>query len=337
MRQPQVARLLTLLLAAVLLAPLLRTGWSLLLTGAFLVEFLTQGQRPLLSRLTSPPVRSALAVPGVAADRHAPTGGWASPRPLVLVHGATPEGKDDPRARQAAELLARLGFEVALPTIEGLARGRLRPHDVEPVVATIAARPGPTVVVAVSVGAGPALLAAADPRVRLRVTDVLTLGGYARADELIRFYLTGEYAWGDVRGRTVHEPALVRAFLEANADLLDESARRLLRAEAGPPLTAALAGLSPDLRRLLDALSPERVAADIRARLILVHGRADPAVPFTETLRLAAARPARTRVVLVGLVQHVEGLPLAPGRRGVSELLSLWMALYGLVAADKGG
>jgi fermentation-respiration switch protein FrsA (DUF1100 family) len=129
----------------------------------------------------------------------------------------------------------------------------------------------------------------------------------------------------------------VRAFLEANADLLDESARRLLRAGPGSSLTAALAALSPDLRRLLDTLSPERVVADIRARLILVHGRADPAVPFTETLRLAAARPDRTRVVLVGLVQHVEGSPLAPGWGGLRELLSLWMIMYGLVAAEKGG
>jgi anthranilate phosphoribosyltransferase len=60
---------------------------------------------------------------------------------------------------------------------------------------------------------------------------------------------------------------------------------------------------------------------------------ADPAVPYTETLRLAAARPARTRVVLVGLVQHVQGSPLAPGWRGAGELLSMWTVVYGLIAA----
>lgn len=306
----------------------------MLAAGAFLVEFLSQGERDALSRLTPPPLRSALTVPGVAADRYAPAGlAGRSPTPLVLVHGATPDGKDDPRARQAAELLARLGFDVALPTVAGLTRGRLRPADVEPIVATIAARPGPAVVVAVSVGSGPALLAAADARVRDRVSDVLTLGGYARADELVRFYLTGEYAWGGLRGRVVHDPALVQAFVSANGDLLDDSARRLLAAPPGPALTAALASLSPELRRLLEALSPERAVADIRARLTLVHGRADPAVPYTETLRLAAARPARTRVVLVGLVQHVEGAPLAPGWRGAGELLSLWTVVYGLIAA----
>ena len=47
--------------------------------------------------------------------------------------------------REAAALLARAGFDVAVPTIPGLTRGRLRPDDVEPVVATLAARTAPTV------------------------------------------------------------------------------------------------------------------------------------------------------------------------------------------------
>ena len=99
--------------------------------------------------------------------------------------------------RQAAALLARAGFDVAVPTIPGLTRGRLRPDDVEPVVATLAARAAPTVIVSVSVGAGPALLAAAEPAVRERVRVVLSLGGYASATELLRFFLTGDFRWGD--------------------------------------------------------------------------------------------------------------------------------------------
>jgi len=61
---------------------------------------------------------------------------------------------------------------------------------------------------------------------------------------------------------------------------------------------------------LLARLSPERVARDIPARLVLVHGVDDPAVPYTESLRLAAARPQRTQLVLVHVLQHVE-----PGER----------------------
>lgn len=299
---------------------------------AFLAEFLSQGQYAPLSRLTPSPAREPFPVQGAAVDRYVPAG-LGGGRPLVLVHGFTPEGKDDPRAREAAALLARAGFEVAVPTIPGLARGRLRPEDVEPVVATLAARSGPTVVLGVSVGAGPALLAAADPRVRDRVSDVVSLGGYASALEVLRFWLTGAYAFGEVRGRVVHEPELVRRFVRANADMLTPAARAELEA-ADPERSARfLATLSPELRRDLEAFSPVSVARDIRARLILVHGRTDRAVPYTESLRLAAARPERTTVALVGVMDHVEGGGAA-GWQELRDFVALWRVMYALISGD---
>ena len=221
-----------------------------------------------------------------------------------------------------------------MPTIPGLTHGRLRPEDVEPVVATLAARREPTVVLAVSVGAGPALLAAADPRVRDRVSAVVSLGGYASAQEVMRFWLTGAYAFGEVRGRVVHEPELVRMFVRANADMLTPAARAEL--EAADPERAArfLATLSPELERYLDAFSPVSVARDIRARLILVHGRADRAVPYTESLRLAAARPEHTTLVLVGVMDHVEGGGGA-GWQELRDFVALWRVMYGLVAGGN--
>ena len=325
MRQPEVARLLALALAGALLAvPVARAAADLTLAVAFLVEFLSSGHSRPLSALTGAPRPEPLAVAGVAADRWAGHGGV----PLVLVHGYAPAGKDEPRVRQAAALLARAGFDVAVPTIPGLTGGRLRPEDVQPVVATVAARSGPTVIVAVSVGAGPALLAAADPAVRDRVRVVLSLGGYASAHELLRFFLTGQYAWQDIRGRVVHDPAVVRAFVEANADLLDRAARAAL----GDPARAAdlLAAPPPRVAELLARLSPVRVAPDIRARLVLVHGVDDRAVPYTESLRLAAARPENTRVVLVHLVAHVEGAGIRAWSTAARELGALVVAVYGL-------
>jgi pimeloyl-ACP methyl ester carboxylesterase len=312
----------------VVVAPVLCAARTALLAGAFLVEFLTRG-RPVLSMLTDPPTRRPLALPGTAADLYLHAGLDAG-RPLVLAHGFAPEGKDDPRVRDAAGLLARAGFDVAVPTIPGLTRGRLGSEDVEPVVGALAARDGRTVLVGVSVGAGPALLAAADPRVRERVSAVLSLGGYASAVEVLRFWLTGAYAYEGVRGRVEHDPELVRMFLRANADRLDPVSRAAFEAADREAAGRLLDAPPPDLRRYLDALSPIRVASGIGARLILVHGRADRAVPYTESLRLAAARPDRTTLVLVGLVEHVEG---ARGR-GWSEardLFALWRVMYALL------
>lgn len=328
MRQPEVARLAALLSALLLVLPVAQAGRAALVAGAFLVEFLSQGRLVPLSTLTSAPARERLAVPGAEADRYAPAG-LRGGRALVLVHGFAPQGKDDPRVRAAAELLARAGFDVAVPTIPGLTRGRLRAEDVEPVVATLAGRPGPAVVVGVSVGAGPALLAAADARVRDRVSAVVSLGGYASASEALRFWLTGAYEYGGVRGRVRHDPALVRAFVAANADLLGTAERGELEQADPERAVRVLSALSPELQRYLDALSPVRVARDIRARLVLVHGRTDRAVPYTESLRLAAARPERTTLALVGVMDHVAG---GAHWQDARDFLTLWRVVYGLVA-----
>lgn len=334
MRQPQVARLAALLLALVLAAPVALAAVRLLLAGAFLVEFATDGRLGVLTALTPRPRRMGLDLPGTAADRYVRPA--LVSRPLVLVHGFAPQGKDDPRAVQAGMLLARAGFDVAIPTVTGLTTGRLGSGDVEPVVAAVLAQAGGNArvgVIAVSIGAGPALLAAADPRVRERVTVVLSLGGYASAAELLRFLLTGEYAYRETRGRVARDEAVVRRFVEANADLVERLAgapgttdpRRLAAILGSPP---------PALGRHLDALSPLSVASSIEARLILVHGRADPAVPFTESLRLADARPSRTTVILLAGVDHVDAPGLAARPRLGRDLLALWGALYSLLAGS---
>jgi len=323
-RQPEVTRLLGLVVAALLVVPVAQAAVGLVLATAFLVEFLSGGARRPLSALTPAPRRESLHVEGAAVDRWSGDGGV----PLVLVHGYAPGGKDEPRVQAAAALLARAGFDVTVPTIPGLTRGRLRPEDVRPVVSALAARAEPTVVVGVSVGAGPALLAAADPAVRERVRTVLSLGGYASAPELLRFFLTGEYAWDGVRGRVVHAPDVVRAFVEANADLLDSSAREAL---ADPGRAAAvLRAPPPRVAELLARLSPERVAREIPARLVLVHGVDDPAVPYTESLRLAAARPQRTQLVLVHVLQHVDPGRAAERLSALREFGALVLVLYGL-------
>jgi pimeloyl-ACP methyl ester carboxylesterase len=326
--QPEVARLLALLTAALLALPVVQAALGLLLAAAFLVELLSAGAWQPLSALTDPPRRESLAVAGAAVDRW---GAGGSP-PLVLVHGYAPAGKDDPRVREAAALLARMGFEVAVPTIPGLTRGRLRPDDVRVVIATLAARPAPTVVVGVSVGAGPALLAAADPSVRDRVRTALSLGGYASAGELLRFFLTGEYAWNGLRGRVVHDPAVVRGLLEANADLLDTNAREALADPARA--AAALAAPPPRIADLLARLSPEQVVRAMPARLILVHGVDDPAVPYTESLRLAAARPERTRLVLVHVLEHVEAASGGLSWAAAREFGVLLLVVYALPRLD---
>ncbi len=328
MRQPQVAALsLGLAAALALVAPVVLAARALVLSVAFLAEFLSDGAVPALATLTPPPLGVAV---DADTDRYRP-GGLAAGMPLVLVHGLTPAGKDDPRLRRAARLLARAGFDVVVPTIPGLTRGRLRPDDARPVVAALTLRSEPARLVSVSVGAAPAFLAAGDPAVDGRVRTLLALGPHASALELIRFHLTGEYAWDGVRGRVARDPKLTRALIEANAELADPTLRAALATAEPARVDAAMAALPAGTRQLMAQLSPERTVTAVRAPIVLVHGRADPAVPYSESLRLAAARPAHTRVVLVGAIGHVEG---AAGLGGAADLVRLLGVVYGLVALD---
>jgi pimeloyl-ACP methyl ester carboxylesterase len=328
-RQPQVAaRLLTFVAALVLAAPVVVATRALVLSVAFLLEFLSDGAVPALTTLTPPPLAGAL---DADTDRYRPAG-LAAGAPLVLVHGLTPDGKDDPRLRRAARLLARAGFDVAVPTIPGLTRGRLRPDDARPVIAALASCSGPARLVSVSVGAAPAFLAAADPAVGGRVRMLVALGAHASALELIRFHLTGEYSWNAVRGRVAHDPGLTRALIEANAELADPALRQALATGDAAHVDAAIAALPVRTRQLISQLSPERTVASIGAPIVLVHGRADRAVPYSESLRLAAARPSQTRVVLVGAIGHVEGAAAGPG--GLADLVRLLGVVYELVALD---
>jgi acetyl esterase/lipase len=342
-----VGRLTWLLLALTLGSPALCRGWDAAAGMAFLVEFLSEGRWRPLHRMSGPPTTSRLA--DVAEGNRADIDlyvvpGWPRPAGLVLVHGLAEAGKDDPRLRDAARLLARAGWAVAVPSVPGLTQMRLRPADARPVEAAAEAlvRAGyqPVALVAVSVGAGPAVIAAAtmgqaSPPVA-PLSAILLLGAYASTRELLRFTLTGEYHLGPLGGtRPVHEDAIGR-FARANADLLD-AAGIALTVNRDPAQVAALLGALPvTTRQLLDALSPETHLARLRAPLFLVHGRDDPVVPFTESLRLArAARAAGlpARVALVGAVNHVEGR-----RTGaLGEAWRLWTTFYAFRLVATGG
>ena len=63
---------------------------------------------------------------------------------------------------------------------------------------------------------------------------------------------------------------------------------------------------------------------------MLIHGRGDRAVPYTESLRLAAARPAPTTLVLVGVLDHVEAGG-GTGWQDARDALALWRVVYALV------
>ena len=129
---------------------------------------------------------------------------------VLLIHGVVETGKDDPRMIWLARLLARSGFTVLVPDFLGFKSLRLRVSDIgEMVDAVVYLRslhqwvlPDRIGMIGFSYGAGPMLIAGADPRVEGRLRFVVPFGGYYDLVQVIKFVTTGYYQRGQAVGYT---------------------------------------------------------------------------------------------------------------------------------------
>lgn len=168
------------------------------------------GEAPSRLKAETPePARSPVAytVDGRrrVADRYLPGSGL--PRAgLVLVPGAVPQGKDDPRIVAFARTLARAGFAVLVPQMAGFAELAIHPRDIQEVADAfvyLSGRPqlvpeGRAGMLAFSYAVGPAVLAALEPDMRARVRFIVGVGGYHDLGRALRFFTTG---WFQHAGR----------------------------------------------------------------------------------------------------------------------------------------
>lgn len=270
---------------------------------------------------------------------------------IVLLPGASPAGKDDPRLVEFAAWLASARFVVLVPDIVRLRHLELRADIIPQVVDTLRyvsettnlAPQGKTGIVALSVAAGPALLAALAPEVRDRVAFVLSIGGYHDLLATLTFSITGYFK---ADGQWQHRPPQDLGkwvFVLSNADALrDRSDRELLAqmakrrlADQDPSVLAPRLGregqavyrfitnTDPEKSQALFAALPSAITSEaqalspstrdlsaLRASVILVHGRDDSIIPYTESIALARALPnAQRMLVLVSGLFHVDLKP----------------------------
>lgn len=250
-----------------------------------------------LKARTAPPTRTAIrySVSGRdhAGDLYAPGEG----RPLagvVLVPGAVPQGKDDPRLVAFATTLARARFAVLVPEMAGFRRLQVRPSDVRVVADAFfylagrmdLAPAGRAGIVAFSYSVGPALLAALEEDVRERVRFLVGVGGYHDLRRVIRYFTTGYFMAGEQwsylapseYGKLVLVSA-ARSHVEAgDARIFDAMIERRLKdrtadltdlaEQLGPPGRAVYAlavNADPDRFPALYAALPQALRADIEA------------------------------------------------------------------------
>lgn len=201
---------------------------------------------------------------------------------LVLVPGASREGKDDPRLVSFAESLARAGFEVLVPDLPGLRTLRVRADDADIIADALAAmsrhraRQGNATLglVAICYSTGPAMLALLEARARAMAHFMLAVGGYFDIEAVVSFFTTGRYHMPLADEPVCRSPDIYGkwVFAISNADFLeDPEDRRLLETMANRRLedpeadiAGLVGGLKEEGRRVYDLVAnqdPERVSA----------------------------------------------------------------------------
>ncbi|MGB5452278.1 MAG: alpha/beta hydrolase, partial [Sedimenticolaceae bacterium] len=172
-----------------------------------------------------------------------------------------------------------------------------------------------------SYGAGPVLLAALEPDIRDEVDFVITLGGYYNLHTIVGYFTTGYFKTGPDEDLQYLQPSPYNkwVFTLSNADLVerrrDRASLRTLAHESleyGEAASAvSLANLAPDAQafyRLITNEDPNRVPeliqqlpasilteleglnpasrdlTTLQAEVILVHGRSDTMIPYSESL-----------------------------------------------------
>jgi acetyl esterase/lipase len=365
-----------LVVAVTLLAPLL---WDAILSGLLMVEVFRPLRPGPVMWVTRSPQEVRVTFPGrqrmMEANLYVPAGGGRRAG-VVLVHGVVETGKDDPRMVWVARLLARSGFVVLVPDFLGFKSLRLRTSDIgEMADAALYLRslrdrilPDRIGMIGFSYGAGPMLVAAADPLIEKQLKFVASFGGYYDLIRVIKFVTTGYYQYREERGYSQPSDYTRWIFLRYNLDLLQNPADRAMLArvseergwgssQQSPDRLAGLTSegqsvyrllvnrdpekveglvrqLAPSIRRMIDQLSPSRQLHRLSPYTIIVHSDPDPFIPHTESLALAEAlgREGKVRLEILRLFRHVQPeLPDTDLRNIVKVYLPEGWKLYRLI------
>lgn len=239
---------------------------------------------------TPPPDRTAISFEAGDdtrdADLWTPGPGQQARAAVVLVPGAAPRGRDDPRLTAFAASLARSGFRVLVPEIPNLREMRVGSGDAGIIADAIrysaaspmpgpdgiAVAPGTTALVAISYAVGPAILAMRREGAEGRVGLLLAIGGYRDIANVVSYFTTGVYADRGRWRRGQPDPRGTWIFVEANAERVGDpddaallariAARR--RRDKDAPIGALAERLGPAGRSVLDLAmnrNPQRVRA----------------------------------------------------------------------------
>ncbi len=315
--------------------------------AALVVVDIASGGTSPWARLTANPEESAVSWEGGEGDLYLPAGKVRAGMVLVPGAAALGRDEPRLQALARTLARAGFAVLVPeLPEVRRFALSRRDADQVADALRHLR-RTYPEVplgTLAISYAVAPALIAATLPDIAPHVAFAIGIGGYRDAEAAIRFVTTGAFrAQGDGREQRLQPNPYGRwAFVLANigrletaadaAPLYDIAMRRRrdpaadisdLAGLLGPQGKAVLAlvdnrdpeavtglieALPASIRREIDGLNLALYdLSPLRGHLILIHGRNDSTVPYSESEALAAAvTAARVSLFVIDDIGHVE-------------------------------
>jgi dienelactone hydrolase len=240
----------------------------------------------------------------VEGDLYRPSSEGPHPGVVVCL-GVVPFGVHHPQVPRLGEALARSGFAALLYWSPAMRDFRLDPADVDDIASAyeaLLARAdidgSSSGLLGTCVGGAFALMGAASPRIRDRVSFVSAYAPYASRWTLTRDIASASRSRDDVREPWDVDPLTRKVYEHTVTALLGScKAKPLLDALSPEQAERALRSLPADLQSRLDAMSPVKYVPDLHAPLIvLLHDRDDPVIPVHESRCLRSALAERDGV-----------------------------------------
>ena len=242
---------------------------------------------------------------------------------MILGHGAFEEGKDDWRMRLIGESLARAGYVALIPHLENLTRLRLHQDDVDALVTSFQYLSGQKFIngklgmAGFCLSAPLVLLAAEEPSISQDVAVISSWGGYYDIKDWVQAVITEHCTYQGETKLWKPDIALAEEVRKWLIELLPSSLDRvhieeMLRGNSlglaknnlspsgqamyellinrDPERAEVLwARLDPQTQQTLANLSPSTRINQLQAKVVIIHGFADPYLPSVESYKLADA------------------------------------------------
>lgn len=300
--------------------------WYAALPALVVLSLIPQIPRPPLALLTPAPVVSTVLAGSLAVDRYQ-IGDHRGRADLIIFPAANEKGKDDERLQRLAQIFARSGLRVWVPTLNNVNREKFHPRVLEEMetVITFVKQQQPKLplkIMSFSVAVGPELIVAARENIGPNLDLIVAMGGYFDLENVIAFHTTGQGTSSAEATAVKQDPFGIwllaryyaqflppndarifyeladRKWQDPSADISDlktklgsegQAALALLLNKDPARVAELIAKLPQELKDFLAVFDPEPHLSRLQAPILLLHSQQDRIIPFEESEKLFAA------------------------------------------------